>query len=1027
LSSPPRQPAPPRPRARSERLAIEQLEGREVPAAGGGFTAGGLQGEYFDNPDLSGDPAYTRRDVRIDFDWGERAPGGSTSPDYQRVGADGFSVRWTGQLVPKFSEQYTFTATGDDGVRLWLRPADGPWDWTQLVDRWDDPAGGVGTGEVWLAAGHPYDVRLEYREIDGPALASLIWVSPSTPPEVIEPAVNLGVNAVTYDHYLYADAAKAGWAEWGDPVDYFGNPRVATDADGWPLSDAGHLFWESRDPTKTGGVYLLQFTGQAEVSGWMGRGRFRAGGAEYGMVLPAGAGYDPVTNTTTADVTIEGTDIFGLNFVKTQRTPDDPEGTGVTNVRLMRPLTPDADSSYQPGELFDASVKNALSRFTTLRYLTANFNPEKEWADRKLPGTMTTAWGDRAAVWEYEVMLANETGKDLYITLPVMATADYIRNLANLIRYGSDGVNPYTEPVDDPVYPGLNPNLRVYVEWGSEIWNWAFSQGGWAADAGRAAVLEGTPDGQIVNFDGKRENGDFRRWAALKTVQASKLFREVWGDAAMGDRVRVVLEYQYDNVQGTAVEALRFIDQYFNNGDGRENVPDPHPVSYYIWGAGGASYFGASNPRGLVDDIRVPGGTFDTARVGPGGTATRTPGNTPWVFSGDAGIYRDRAGIAPNAVMNVPAVGAVPATPQGAQALFVSGTGTASVTIDFPRAGVFAIDFRAAAEPGLGNLLDFYLDDQRVTPNGGAATPPPYPWWPGNGNRNANAFSAYGTVPVAISAPGRHTFKIVGRGSPDQTTVIDDVRVASTDALFASRIPAGGQAAGQVSRMDYQAQLIAQARYALAYGLKVVAYEGGWSLGGDREGVPLQGWAKYNDPRTAAAMSAAIDAFFRAGGELNILGTYDQWHADDAVHDDAYPIVQGIDVRLATLPADATAGIRVPGMAPLRLAVVSGLRAYTLGAMAGPGDWVSWTIIVPSSGQYRITASTGRGGTAAIYADGAPIASGTSGRPVAGPVLLSAGTHTIRVQCTGGRFSILNALVERLDALLPVTEGPPGP
>src|SRR5262249_40985426 len=183
------------------------------------------------------------------------------------------------------------------------------------------------------------------------------------------------------------------------------------------------------------------------------------------------------------------------------------------------------------------------------------------------------------------VELANETGKDLYITLPVLATEDYTRNLANLIRYGSDGVNPYTGPVDDPVYPGLNPNLRVYVEWSNEIWNFAFSQGGWAADAGRAAVLDGTPEGQIVNFDGQRENGDFRRWAALKTVAASNTFREVWGDAAMGDRVRVVFEYQYDNVLNIAVEALRFIDQYFNNGDGVAHVPDPHPVSYYIWGA----------------------------------------------------------------------------------------------------------------------------------------------------------------------------------------------------------------------------------------------------------------------------------------------------------------------------------------------------------------------------------------------------------------------------------------------------------
>jgi len=69
--------------------------------------------------------------------------------------------------------------------------------------------------------------------------------------------------------------------------------------------------------------------------------------------------------------------------------------------------------------LFAADIKQAFSRFTTIRYLTANFNDESAWTDRKLPAAMHAAWGDRYAVWEYEVMLANETGKDLYITIPV--------------------------------------------------------------------------------------------------------------------------------------------------------------------------------------------------------------------------------------------------------------------------------------------------------------------------------------------------------------------------------------------------------------------------------------------------------------------------------------------------------------------------------------------------------------------------------------------------------------------------------
>src|SRR5262249_53579129 len=157
-------------------------------------TAGGVLGEYFDNPDLAGEPAFVRRDVRIDFDWQDRAPGGSTSPEFQRVGADGFSVRWTGQIIPRSSPPSTFHLTGDDGARLWVRPAGGASSWNLLIDAWDTPPPGPSNAEYPMVTGRQYDLRVEYREIDGPATARLDWSSRSTPEEAIESATNLGVN-----------------------------------------------------------------------------------------------------------------------------------------------------------------------------------------------------------------------------------------------------------------------------------------------------------------------------------------------------------------------------------------------------------------------------------------------------------------------------------------------------------------------------------------------------------------------------------------------------------------------------------------------------------------------------------------------------------------------------------------------------------------------------------------------------------------------------------------------------------------
>ena len=59
-------------------------------------------------------------------------------------------------------------------------------------------------------------------------------------------------------------------------------------------------------------------------------------------------------------------------------------------------------------------------------------------------------------------MLANETGKDLYVTLPPTATANYITGLANLLKNG--------DSVGGNNYPGLLPNLNVYIEWSDEDW-----------------------------------------------------------------------------------------------------------------------------------------------------------------------------------------------------------------------------------------------------------------------------------------------------------------------------------------------------------------------------------------------------------------------------------------------------------------------------------------------------------------------------------------------------------------------------
>ncbi|HOX55287.1 MAG TPA: immunoglobulin domain-containing protein [Candidatus Paceibacterota bacterium] len=154
-----------------------QLVVTSSPVAAG--TGDGLQGQYFDNQDLTS-PVLTRTDATIDFAWGEGSPDAS-------IAVDTFSVRWTGQVVPRYTQDYTFYTRTDDGVRLWVNGL-------PLVDRWVDQGPTEWSGSIALTAGQAYDIQMEYYENGGGATAQLSWSSASEAKATI-PQTQLHVTA----------------------------------------------------------------------------------------------------------------------------------------------------------------------------------------------------------------------------------------------------------------------------------------------------------------------------------------------------------------------------------------------------------------------------------------------------------------------------------------------------------------------------------------------------------------------------------------------------------------------------------------------------------------------------------------------------------------------------------------------------------------------------------------------------------------------------------------------------------------
>jgi hypothetical protein len=571
-------------------------------AVGGGWLQGGVLGQYFANPDFMGTPAFMRRDVRVDFNWGTSGkPGGSPAPGFDTLSNQNFSVRWTGQIMPRFSEGYTFILVAGTGATLYIQPSNSL-TWTALVTA---SSGNTNSASTNLMAGQNYNLKLEYYETTGIPVCRLLWSSPSTPEEVLDTVTVAGLNVDTYgayDYQLYANAMDDARDEWGNYNSNVLLPPGSRDTNGWPTTDATNIVFEGASVNGGSimtGTFLLQFQGQATVSAnAFGASSLAVNGTNYGVMLPSGVGYNAASNLTIALLTIDTNNagIMYLGFQNTRRNPTDTTNTGVANVKLMRPVSPGSTNYLPVGTYFHTNFENVVQRFTVLRWILNNQSvPDTEWANRpntELPAYSTKVSQGSQRYWEYMVMLANECGKDLYVCFPVQASNDYLTNVANLICYGSDGFNAYTSPQVNPVYPPLEPNLRVILEHQNEVWNFSFLNWGQNLTAMLEAYTNNAPDWQIVDYDNcynpaTGAGNQFQaamRWHILRAVRCSDIFRGVFGDAAMGSRVRVIYEYQYDNLNGTASYALPFIDNYFDNADGTNHVATPYPVNHYLWG-----------------------------------------------------------------------------------------------------------------------------------------------------------------------------------------------------------------------------------------------------------------------------------------------------------------------------------------------------------------------------------------------------------------------------------------------------------
>jgi hypothetical protein len=230
--------------------------------------------EYYANPGLSGNPLYTAKERRIDYDWGNN--GSPTG-----LPLNNFSIRWTGYWDFEYGE-YTFFVFADDGVRLWL-------DDDLLIDSWQAGMGSHEATRTILAAG-PHQLKLEYFEQTGGAAIKLHWRRTDLYPQwqgsyYNQPWVESGK--------LYEQTDSTIEFDWGE------------DCPDYLPCDSFSIAWKAR-PVFEAGTYRFYIYADEGYQLWVAGSKVKEGGWNDGQ---AGGSED-----TYYDLTLSSTQYRDIKF-----------------------------------------------------------------------------------------------------------------------------------------------------------------------------------------------------------------------------------------------------------------------------------------------------------------------------------------------------------------------------------------------------------------------------------------------------------------------------------------------------------------------------------------------------------------------------------------------------------------------------------------------------------------------------------------------------------------------------------------
>lgn len=180
--------------------------------------------------------------------------------------------------------------------------------------------------------------------------------------------------------------------------------------------------------------------------------------------------------------------------IRIQRTDTKRRNNHVRNITVVKL---EHAKAFDAGAVFNPDWLDLLIGFRAVRFMDwmlTNDSTQVTWENRPKPDDYT--WALKGVPLEIMLELANRVGVDAWFNMPHLADDDYVRNFAQMAK------------------AGLWEDLRAYVEYSNEVWNWQFKQAAWANE--QAVKRWGT-------------EGAWLQFYAMRASQMAQIWSDVFG------------------------------------------------------------------------------------------------------------------------------------------------------------------------------------------------------------------------------------------------------------------------------------------------------------------------------------------------------------------------------------------------------------------------------------------------------------------------------------------------------------------